>query len=571
MSYRSSVLTPFFSLVFIAALILPSLASPPSAFAQEPDWSQPMAVNDYGGVGVDRKDPHMVVSGSGKLYVVWVDERNSRSDVYFAYSADQGSNWGANVQVNDDASGGLYPQVAIDAAGKIYVAWADGSGVYLATSTDNGSSWSAAIPVASVTNPANLRLVADTRSGMEGHLNVMWLMTVTEDYTNVTARHIASTDGGANWSNSSYVLLGLYDGEDVDIMEMDFARAGSSLRAALHNLNSQILSASSTNNGKNWGIGQLPHVVGVGQYEPSLTIDPYNMSFYAYHSGTTRLTALNSRPGTEGWQAATINATAAVEIQGPAALAAYKDGRYYATWTQKIDGSSIRSLYFSESNDFGRNWSADVMLTEANHHGKHSSLGVDDGGNLYAVWYDQEDYRAFHDIMFSRRGPSTGTPTPPDPVIVTIPTGGGTVTSNDPLELVTAYVPPTWDEVIMELRYKPALPVSAASVQAGALQSAGVWFDLSATDAYSVPLTELVSPMTITVRYLNDGSIPTETLKLTWWNGTEYVTDGVTQIARTDYAVTSTVDHLTLFNLMSEGPDFDHRAYLPIVLKSIGK
>ncbi len=131
-------------------------------------------------------------------------------------------------------------------------------------------------------------------------------------------------------------------------------------------------------------------------------------------------------------------------------------------WT----GSSIRSLYFSESNDFGRSWSADVMLTEANHHGKHSSLGVDDGGNLYAVWYDQEDYKAFHDIMFSRRGPSTGTPTPPDPVIVTIPTGGGTFTSNDPLELVTGYVPPTWDDVIVELRYKPSLPVSAASVQA---------------------------------------------------------------------------------------------------------
>ena len=144
MIYRSSVLTPFFSLVFIAALILPSLASPPSALAKEPDWSQPIAINDYSGVGVEREDPHMVVSGSGKLYVVWVDHRNSRSDVYFSYSADQGSSWSANVQVNDDESGGLYPQVAVDAAGKIYVAWADGSGVYLATSTNNGNSWSAA-------------------------------------------------------------------------------------------------------------------------------------------------------------------------------------------------------------------------------------------------------------------------------------------------------------------------------------------------------------------------------------------------------------------------------------------
>lgn len=569
---RFFVLAPFFSLVLITALILPSLASPLSTLAEEPDWSQPIAINDYSGMGVEREDPHMAVSSSGKLYVVWVDHRNSRSDIYFSFSADQGSNWSTNVQVNDDASGGLYPQVAIDAAGKIYVAYADGSGVYLVTSTDNGNTWSDATTVASVTNPANLRLVADTRSGMEGHLNVMWLMTVTEDYTNVTARHIASTDGGTNWSNSSYVLLGLYNSEDVDIRGMDFARAGASLRAALHNapVNSDILNASSSNNGKTWGIGQLPHPVGVGESEPSLTIDPYGMSFYAYHSGTTRLTALNSRPGTEGWQAATINSTAAEYIQGPAALAAYKNGRYYATWTQKKTGSSIRSLYFSESNDFGRNWSADVMLTEANHHGKHSSLGVDDNGNLYVVWYDQEDYKAFHDIMFSRRGPSTGTPTPPDPVIVTIPTGGGTVTSNDPLELVTVYVPPTWDEVIVELRYKPSLPVSTASFHAGALQSAGVWFDLSATDEQGDPLINLTSPMTITVRYLNDGSILTDTLKLYGWNGSEYVDEGITQIARTDYAVTSTVDHLTLFNLMSEGPDYQ-QVYLPMVIKSPGE
>jgi len=567
--YRSSVLTPFFSLVFIAALILPSLVAPPSTLAAEPDWSQPIAINDYGGVGVEREDPHMAVSGSGKLYVVWVDHRNSRSDIYFSYSADQGSSWSANVQVNDDDLGGLYPQVAIDAAGKIYVAWTDGSGVYLATSTNNGSSWSAATKVATVTNPANLRLVADTRPGMEGHLNAMWLVWITHDYTGVTARHIASTNGGVSWFNGSYVLLGPYDSEFVDIRGMDFARAGSSLRAALHNLpvNSDIMSSSSRNNGKTWAVGRLTTATGIGESEPSLAVDPYNMSVYAYHSGTAWLTAKNSRPGTDGWKKSTINSTSAEEILGPAALATYKDGRYYATWTQKMFGSSIRNLYFSESNDFGRSWSADVMLTEAEHHGKHSSLGVDDDGNLYAVWYDQENYKGFHDIMFSRRGPSTGTPTPPDPVIVNIPTGGGTFTSNDPLELVTGYVPPTWDDVIIELRYKPTLPASVNSVQDSDLQSAGVWFDLSATDGQGDPLIDLVSPMTITVRYLNDGSIPTDTLKLYGWNGTEYVDGGITQISRTDYAVTSTVDHLSLFNLMSEGPDYQWM-YLPMVIKS---
>ncbi len=275
MTYRSSVLTPFFSLVLIAALILPSLALAQSAVTEEPDWSQPIAINDYQGVGVEREDPHMAVSDSGKLYVVWVDHRNSRSDVYFSYSADRGSSWSANVQVNDDDLGGLYPQIAIDAAGKIYVAYASGSGVYLATSTDDGISWSDATTVAGVTNPANLRLVADTRPGYEGHLNVLWLVWTTHTYTGQTARHIASTDGGKSWFNSTYVLLGPYDSEFVDIRGIDFARRGFSLRAALHNLpvNSDIMGSSSRNNGKNWSVGRLTTAVGVGESEPSLAID----------------------------------------------------------------------------------------------------------------------------------------------------------------------------------------------------------------------------------------------------------------------------------------------------------
>ena len=113
------------------------------------------------------------------------------------------------------------------------------------------------------------------------------------------------------------------------------------------------------------------------------------------------------------------------------------------------------------------------------------------------------------------------------------------------------------------------IPVHAEPihVHTGALQSAGVWFDLSATDEFGDPLTSLVTPMTVTDRYLNDGSIPTDTLKLYWWNGTEYVDEGIAQIARTDCAVTSTVAHLTLFNLMSEGPDLNQRVYLPLVIR----
>ena len=100
MTYRSSRLTLLCRLMFIAVLIAPALASPHSALAAEPDWTQPIAINDVGGVGVEREDPHMVVSGTGQLYVVWVDHRDSQSDVYFSYSADQGTSLSSTACVS---------------------------------------------------------------------------------------------------------------------------------------------------------------------------------------------------------------------------------------------------------------------------------------------------------------------------------------------------------------------------------------------------------------------------------------------------------------------------------------
>lgn len=570
MKRKYSVRTRFRNLPYILALILTSLISSVPALADEPAWSTPIAVNDSDGVGIDRNHPHLVASSSGELYVVWVDNRNSRSDIYFTYSPDRGNSWSTNVQVNDDSSGGLEPQVAVDAAGTVYVAWTDGTGVTLATSSDNGATWSAPTGIATNTNPNGLRLIADTRSGMEGHLNAMWLVNIGTSYTKVTARHIASTNGGITWLNSSLALQGLYNSEVVDVRGMDLAQAGSTLRAALHNLpvDSDIINASSINNGKRWTIAALPSPVGVGESEPSITVDPYNMSFYAYHSGYGTLTALNSRPSTEGWKSATINDNPSLSsIQGPATLAAYKNGRYYAAWTDRLDGSTINSLYFSESNDYGRTWSADIMVSETSHHGKQACLAADDSGNLYMVWYDQLNYKGYFDIMFSHRGPSTSTPTPPDPLVEDIPIEGGTVVSNDPLELVSWEIPSVYERLVVTYVYKPSLPASAGSLQVGALQDAGVWFQMTATNEQDTPVTNPGQSMTVTVSYLNDGSVPTDTLELYRWDGTEWVTDGVTQVSRTDYAVTSTVDRFGLYCLMGEGPDLSQVAYLPMVTK----
>ena len=68
------------------------------------------------------------------------------------------------------------------------------------------------------------------------------------------------------------------------------------------------------------------------------------------------------------------------EIIGPGGIGdAFSDGRHDATWDAEDIWLKYSETVFSESNDFGRNWSTRRdALTETKHHGKHSSLGVDD-------------------------------------------------------------------------------------------------------------------------------------------------------------------------------------------------
>ncbi|MDH3711327.1 MAG: glycosyl hydrolase [Cyclobacteriaceae bacterium] len=90
---------------------------------------------------------------SGRIYVNWSDQRAGEddTDVWIAYSDDQGETWSAPIRVNDDSPGKhqFFPWATIDqTTGYIYVVFydrrdqpADHTDVYLATSKDGGKTF----------------------------------------------------------------------------------------------------------------------------------------------------------------------------------------------------------------------------------------------------------------------------------------------------------------------------------------------------------------------------------------------------------------------------------------------
>lgn len=63
-------------------------------------------------------------------------------------------------------------QLAVDAAGEIYLAWSDNHHVYLNTSTDGGSTWSRSRVISKV--PARSAVLPTVAAGAPGHIDIAW-------------------------------------------------------------------------------------------------------------------------------------------------------------------------------------------------------------------------------------------------------------------------------------------------------------------------------------------------------------------------------------------------------------
>jgi beta propeller repeat protein len=88
----------------------------------------------------DQVAPDIAVGPDGTVYVVWADWRNLADfDIYLAASHDHAATFDPPVRVHDaQSSTQIEPTVAVDAAGVVYVAWADNRRT---TAEDRGVRW----------------------------------------------------------------------------------------------------------------------------------------------------------------------------------------------------------------------------------------------------------------------------------------------------------------------------------------------------------------------------------------------------------------------------------------------
>lgn len=68
--------------------------------------------------------PSVVVVAGGVVHLVWFDERDGNTEIYYSRSTDRGANWGPDIRLTNDTARSTDPSMVVTASG-IHVAWTD--------------------------------------------------------------------------------------------------------------------------------------------------------------------------------------------------------------------------------------------------------------------------------------------------------------------------------------------------------------------------------------------------------------------------------------------------------------
>ena len=144
-AFRTSyaiLFTPYSLLLALCTLLLAS-------FLSAQTWDPDVRLT-YSGVAAYNA---FAVTNQDTIHIVWQDERDGNSEIYYKRSIDKGQTWvpGTRLTYNNDYS--RHPSVVVFGS-NVHVVWEDfrdgNAGIYYKRSLDNGVTWDADVQLTSL-------------------------------------------------------------------------------------------------------------------------------------------------------------------------------------------------------------------------------------------------------------------------------------------------------------------------------------------------------------------------------------------------------------------------------------
>lgn len=346
-------------------------------------WEPDVRLTDNSFESVTSFDNAWCVASSGAIvHVVWHDNRDGNTEIYYKRSTDNGATWEADTRLTDDASWSERPSVAvIDSI--IHVAWYDGRvgppRIYYKRSLDNGLTWGSDISLTPTAGVGYHPSVAVCDS----LVHVAW----TDMSAGPQIYYTRSLDNGTTWeaernitpaappAGKNLASIAVAD-SIVHVTWMD-TRVGP-----------QIYYTRSLDHGVTWetdrNITPVP-----SQFASVAASDSIVHVVYAdFRFGNDIPKIYYTRSVDNGTNWATETALADTFTSWYPSVAA-SGSHVHAVWPDNRNGD-ISEIYYKRSLDDGANWEADVRLTDHLCESREPSVAVS-GTYVHVVWHDDRD------------------------------------------------------------------------------------------------------------------------------------------------------------------------------------
>jgi hypothetical protein len=354
--------------------------APLTALAQ---WEPEVRLTDNSSASVTSFNNARCVAAAGAtIHVVWHDDRDGNTEIYYKRSTDSGTTWGADTRLTTDASWSERPSVAVRDS-DIHVAWYDGRlespRIFYKHSLDNGTTWGPDVcltPTAGVGYHPSVAvcgaIVHVAWTDMSAGPQIYYTRSLDSGTTWEAARNITQGSPAAGKNLASIAVADAI----VHVTWMD-SRSGP-----------QIYYTRSLDHGVTWETGRSITPVPSQFASVAVSGSIVHVVYADFRFGSTVPMIYYTRSLDNGtnWETEVPLAESLSSWYPSVAVAG---SHVHAVWPDNRNGD-ISEIYYKGSLDDGANWDPDVRLTDNPSESREPSVAVS-GTHVHVVWHDDRD------------------------------------------------------------------------------------------------------------------------------------------------------------------------------------
>jgi hypothetical protein len=352
-------------------------------------------------VAGQQAEPSLLLENNS-LYLAWQEDTIGTADtlIRFARSEDGGRLWADARDVQPQSLSQIRPSLGADSKGVLYLTWSEiatsAYNIHLTTSDNNGDNWLTQTPIAPSQDgdQCSCRITISQNDV---------LYAVWQDFgagpTNPDIYAARSVDEGQTWQKLAPVnddTAPAFQGSPA--LAVDTAGTAYSIWEDDRDGQTTLYGASLLAGADGWtqNVRVLsPALTGVA-LQPALTAHPQltGTLYLAWRYEDASSSHIQFSTSTDGG----VNWAAPQTVSPPASLNMVRSqpqiqvdaaGAIYVIWQE--DDGTVSNLRFAYSEDDGQHWQSQIQLNDTPDVAADPVLGLNDDGQLFAVWRDNRD------------------------------------------------------------------------------------------------------------------------------------------------------------------------------------